>query len=200
MITNPSEKDEIYLKNVEKIGKSVDSLKYIENFLPEEDHKTLLEYVRSQKEWAVQPWDSQTIGLDKMPENIVSILEEMSVRVHKEMTDLYDVEINPFDRNNLVLIKFEKGLALYPHVDTDSAESNHLASIYYINDDYIGGEICFPDLKVYIKPTPNSLIFFPGNENYLHEVRTILTGDRFSSSMWFQFTGSTFTQKSEWYN
>ena len=81
-----------------------------------------------------------------------------------------------------------------------SHEGNHIASVYYINDDYEGGEINFPDHNLNIKPKANSLIIFPGNENYVHEVRKIIDKDRYTSSMWFQYTGSTFNKKSEWYN
>jgi len=44
MIEQPSEKDEIYLANVRKIGNATENIQYIENLLPEEDHKVLLEY------------------------------------------------------------------------------------------------------------------------------------------------------------
>lgn len=199
MITNPSEKDEIYLRNVEKIGSSPDNIKCLENVLSEEDHATLLDYVKTRKRWILEPWDAYSVGMDQLPINILRMLEKIFTLVHKSATELYGVDINFFTTDNLALLKFEKGLALYPHVDTNSAESNHIASIYYINDDYIGGELCFPDLNINIKPTPNSVIFFPGNENYLHEVRTIVAGDRYSSSMWFQYTGSTFTKNAEWY-
>jgi hypothetical protein len=200
MITNPSAKDEIYLKNVEKIGNSPENIVCIENVLSPEDHAVLLDYTKTQKLWNLEPWDSFSIGVDKLPENILAMLAKIFRLVYNTATKKYGVEINNFNKANLALLKFEKGLFLRPHIDTQSAESNHIASIYYINDDFIGGELCFPDLNINIKPIPNSVIFFPGNENYLHEVRKIVDGDRFTSSMWFQFTGSTFTQNAEWYN
>jgi hypothetical protein len=200
MITNPSEKDEIYLKNVEKIGNSSDNIVCIENVLSPEEHATLLDFSKTQKLWVLEPWDSYSIGVDKLPENILAILAKIFRLVWNEATKRYGVEINNFNKENLALLKFEKGLFLRPHIDTESAESNHIASIYYINDDYIGGELCFPDFNINIKPIPNSVMFFPGNENYLHEVRKIISGDRFTSSMWFQFTGSSFTKNAEWYN
>lgn len=200
MITNPSEKDDIYLNNVEKIGNSPDNIKCIENVLSPEDYATLLDFTKNQKLWVLEPWDAYSLGVDKLPPNILAMLAKIFRLVWNEATKLYGVEINNFNKENLALLKFEKGLFLRPHIDTQSAESNHIASIYYINDDYIGGELCFPDLNINIKPTPNSVIFFPGNENYLHEVRKIISGDRFTSSMWFQFTGSSFTKNAEWYN
>lgn len=200
MITNPSAKDEVYLSNVEKIGNSSNNIRCIEDVLSPEDHAILLDYVKSQKLWVLEPWDSYSIGGTKLPENIYAMLVRIFQLVWNEATKQYGVGINNFNKENLALLKFEKGLFLRPHIDTESAESNHIASIYYINDDYIGGEICFPDFNINIKPKPNSLLYFPGNENYLHEVRKIIDGDRFTSSMWFQFTGSTFTKKAEWYN
>jgi predicted 2-oxoglutarate/Fe(II)-dependent dioxygenase YbiX len=64
--------------------------------------------------------------------------------------------------------------------------------MYYPNDDYDGGEIVFPDYDLKIKPKPNSLIMFPGNENYLHGVLEVLKGFRHTFQVSFIFSGSTF--------
>ncbi len=200
MITNPSEKDEIYLANVEKIGGSVENIQYIEDVLPKEEHQILLDYIRSAQSWKEQPWKAITIESEDLPEEILKVLNKVFEIVYKKSVDLYDVAINPFHKSALHIVKFVKDFYLAPHVDTLSSEGNHIASVYYINDDYTGGEINFPDHNLEIKPKPNSLIIFPGNENYLHEVRTIVDNDRYSSAMWLQFTGSTFNKKAEWYN
>ena len=200
MIKNPSEKDEIYLANVAKIGGSTDNIQYIENVLSEEDHRVLLDYVRSAQSWKEQPWKAITIESENLPEEIREMLNRVFQLVYKKSVELYDVDINPFHKSALHVVKFVKGFNLGPHVDTLSSEGNHIASVYYINDDYTGGEINFPDHKLKIKPKANSLIIFPGNESYLHEVRKIVDNDRYSSAMWLQFTGSTFNKKAEWYN
>lgn len=200
MITDPSKKDEVYLENVSKIGSSTENIQYIENILSAEDHSKLISYVRTSNSWKEQPWLVMTIESENLPKEILEILNSIFELVYKKSTDLYSVKINFFHKSALHLVKFEKDFCLIPHVDTQSAEGNHIASVYYINDDYSGGEINFPDHKLKIKPKANSLIIFPGNENYLHEVLKIVDGDRYSSAMWFQFTGSTFNKKSEWYN
>jgi hypothetical protein len=200
MITNPTEKDDIYLANVAKIGSSEKNIQYIDNVLSQEDHKVLLEYVKGAESWKEQPWKARIIESDNLPENILEKLNEVFKLVHKKSIDLYDVDINDFQKSNLNLVKFVKGFSLTPHVDTLSVEGNHVASVYYINDDYVGGEISFPEYDLKIKPKANSLIIFPGNENYVHEVKEIIDKDRYSSAMWFQFTGSTFNKKAEWYN
>lgn len=200
MIKSPSEKDEIYLANVAKIGCSTENIQYIENVLSQEDHKFILDYVKSAKYWNKQPWGAITIESQNLPEEILKMLNKVFEIVYKKSTDVYDVAINIFPKSALHLVRFVKGFSLNPHVDTMSYEGNHVASVYYINDDYIGGEIYFPEHGLEIKPKPNSLIIFPGNENYLHGVREIVDNDRYSSALWLQFTGSSFNKKAEWYN
>ncbi len=200
MIKNPSEKDEVYLANVAKIGNSSDNIIYIENVLSKEEHKVMLDYVKNADSWVQQPWLSRAIESEHLPKEILEMLKKDFDLVHKKSTDFYGVEIDYFQDSRVHLVKFVEDFHLKPHVDTASAELNHIASVYYINDDYTGGEINFPEHSVEIKPKANSVVIFPGNENYLHEVRTIVGSDRYSSAQWFQFTGSTFNKKSEWYN
>ena len=200
MIANPSEKDEIYLANVTKIGNSVENIQYLEDVLPQEKHSVLLNYAKNSKSWQVEPWQAQIVTSENLPKEIFEMLNKIFEFIYKKSTDFYDVKINPFNKHELHLVKFQKNFSLNPHVDTLSDEGNHIASVYYINDDYEGGEINFPDHNLNIKPKANSLIIFPGNENYVHEVRKIIDKDRYTSSMWFQYTGSTFNKKSEWYN
>lgn len=200
MITDPSKKDEVYLKNILKIGNSTDNIRYIENVLSKEDHKQLLDYAKNAQCWIEQPWDALTIESQDLSKEIFEILDNIFELARKNSIDFYRVDLNPFWKTAPHLVKFTKNFYLVPHVDTSSFEGNHIASIYYINEDYSGGEINFPDHNLKIKPKANSLIIFPGNENYLHEVLEITEGDRYSSTLWFQFTGSTFNKKSEWYN
>jgi hypothetical protein len=200
MIENPSEKDEIYLANVTKIGSSIENIQYIEDVLSKEEHEVLLNYAKTADSWKEQPWLARTIEAQYLPKEISEILNKTFELVYKKTTDFYGVTINPHRQGRLHVVKFVKGFYLVPHIDTLSSEGNHIASVYYINDDYTGGEIYFPDHKLTIKPKSNSLIIFPGNENYVHGVSEIIDNDRYSSAMWFQFTGSTFNKQGEWYN
>jgi len=49
--------------------------------------------------------------------------------------------------------------------------------ILYINDDYEGGEIHFPNENLTIKPDAGSVLIFPSN--LLHEVKTVISGNRY---------------------
>jgi predicted 2-oxoglutarate/Fe(II)-dependent dioxygenase YbiX len=72
------------------------------------------------------------------------------------------------------------------HADT----AGDFAAIYYINDDYEGGEINFMDHNLKIKPKANSFITFPSNSDYWHEVLQNTVKERYSSTLWFKFVGS----------
>lgn len=200
MAKDYSAKDEIYLSNVAKIGDSEENIIYIENALSKEEHNTILTYAKNVDSWYDEPWDSKSVRFDRMPNKISDILQKLFTFTHDKAQSIYDVQLNDFKSADLNILKFVKGFYLNPHLDTNSNESNHIASVYYINDEYSGGEINFPEHKIKIKPKANSLIIFPGNENYLHEVTRIQNGDRYSSSLWFQFTGSTFNKNKQWYD
>jgi hypothetical protein len=43
------------------------------------------------------------------------------------------------------------------------AWSGHISNLLYLNDNYSGGELYFPQHKIKIKPEPGMLVSFPGN-------------------------------------
>jgi hypothetical protein len=61
------------------------------------------------------------------------------------------------------------------------------SSVYYINDDYEGGNFNMPVTGFNFKPLANSLLIWSdvGNEDAAHEVLPILSGDRFVSQGFF---------------
>jgi hypothetical protein len=200
MIKNPSEKDEIYLSSVAKIGSSTDNIKYIENILSQEDHKAILDFVKTRESWNLEPWGSNTVRPNEIPKEIFNLLDKVFTTAYEKAKDYYNVDLTYLADGRLTLFKFATGFNLPKHVDILSDEALHIATVYYINDDYTGGEIVFSDHDVKIKPKANSLVIFPGNESYSHEVLEITDKDRYSSALWFMFTGSTFYKQKEWYN
>ena len=200
MIENPSEKDEIYLANVAKIGNSAENIHYIEDVLSKDDHRVILDFVKARESWNHEPWGSKTVRSNEIPEEITTLLNKVFTVAYENAKKHYDVEISYFADGRFMLFKFVTGFYLADHVDILSDEALHIATVYYINDDYTGGEIVFPDHDIKIKPKANSLIVFPGNESYSHGVLEITDRERYSSALWFMFTGSNFYKKKEWYN
>jgi len=55
----------------------------------------------------------------------------------------------------------------------------------YLNDDFTGGELVFPDLDIVIVPKPGLLVGFPSNHKFVHAVPKVLSGKRYSLPVWF---------------
>jgi len=79
-------------------------------------------------------------------------------------------------------------MSMHAHHDDADYKDYNFAALYYINDNYHGGQINFINLNKTIKPKSNSLLIFPGHETYTHEVKTIINGHRYTSSLWFSFS------------
>ena len=186
------EKDEIYLKNVAKLGSSSKNIYIVDNFLSNEDHETLFNFVKNYDSWLKEPWTTERTKENSIPKNILELLKKIFETARLNCKDYYDIELSNEFLSQYLLTKWSKGSNMQPHVDTDSQKHQHIVCMYYINDDYKGGEIVFPEYNLTIKPKSNSLIAFPGNENYLHGVLEVSKGFRYTFPMRFAFAGSTF--------
>lgn len=191
------EKDDIYLSNVAKIGNSAQNIKIIDNVLSNAEHEKVLNFTKNinSDTWISQPWDVDIFYSSTMPEEIIEIFVKVFQIALNTSIDFYGVGINNFDKGSVHLNRWKQGISMPAHIDILSQRSDHIAALYYINDDYQGGEINFVEHNFKNKPQANSLIMFPGNENYLHEVLEVSEGIRYTSSIWFQFTGSNFLGK-----
>jgi predicted 2-oxoglutarate/Fe(II)-dependent dioxygenase YbiX len=56
-------------------------------------------------------------------------------------------------------------------------------ALVYINDDYQGGELVFPQHGLKIKPKSGTLVMFPSTCMYPHEVAEVASGVRYTYSM-----------------
>ena len=65
--------------------------------------------------------------------------------------------------------------------------TGHLSTILYLNDDFDGGELFFPDFDIEIKPKPGMLAVFPGNTHYLHGVKEVVGNTRYTAALWTRF-------------
>lgn len=67
-------------------------------------------------------------------------------------------------------------------------QTKHYSSLIYLNDDYNGGELYFPEYNFSIKPEVGTLICFKGDENTLHGVKKVESGVRYTVSLFWEDT------------
>ena len=89
-----------------------------------------------------------------------------------------------------------------PHIDGESiwmtprgeriwkkSTDRDLSIVYYLNNDFEGGDFVFPELKIRVRPEPGMMICFPSNHNYMHGVEPVTKGKRYSIVSWTTVKG-----------
>jgi hypothetical protein len=184
------ERTESYHKFLNKLGNSTSNIITIPSFLKEEEISYLMEGLEdrhshrfvSQKGPNGEPltYMRKYDGLNDKYNLIGRVKNEIEKAYNLE--DIKIVEKEDF----LGVVHWETGSYLNTHVDDlGYVTENHLPIIIYLNDDYEGGEINFETHDICIKPKTGDLVIFPGNMHYAHEVKRIVSGDRYTLPIWF---------------
>ena len=186
-------------------GSSLDMIQSRENFMTEEELKFLSESARSIDEWDKTEthynengtviydssyWDNRVASrplLDKKNPKISIVIEGLVKRLKKEVDEFFNVDALP---TSPAIVRWMPGYRQEPHADKelhtgpDAGKPNDfpwydLAGLFYLNDDYEGGELYFPNQGIQFKPKPGAAYFFPGAMNYVHGVTEITSGIRY---------------------
>lgn len=159
-----------------------------ENYLSTIEFEKYLKFSKETQEWGNRHlndvWSGRVIYQNGVQNfNYLNDLEN-KIKSDFELTN----EIYP---DYLGLVKWEVGDIQHPHADGENKNEKHpffwrnFGCVYYLNDDYEGGEIYFPNQNIKLKPKPNTLVFFPGTLEYLHGVTPITNGVRYTlTSFW----------------
>lgn len=71
--------------------------------------------------------------------------------------------------------------------EPNAFEINKYVAILYLNDDYEGGQLYFPEHDISFKPNAYSLYTFPGGVENLHGVSEITKGTRYTMVSFWDF-------------
>jgi len=103
----------------------------------------------------------------------------------------YTTKLYPFAEKNIKsrehtmhLLKYGESGHLPAHQD-QGISSRVLSVLLYLNDDYEGGEIEFRHSDIKFKPKAGSVLFFPSNFLYVHEVYPVTKGLRYALPNWY---------------
>lgn len=83
------------------------------------------------------------------------------------------------------LLKYEIGGYYCQHTDSFEKQQRSISCSFCLNDDYEGGEFAFFDRNCIFKPKKGSVIMFPSNFMFPHEIMPIKSGVRYSIITWF---------------
>jgi hypothetical protein len=109
-------------------------------------------------------------------------LEIVFKRTYSEYLNvLNENEFSP--RPNFILANMKDHESFMSHQDVNlDEETNTVAgyvAMYYLNDNFDGGELYFDKLKLTYKPVAGEVVIFP--YNLWHRVKTVSGGDRYTA-------------------
>ena len=83
------------------------------------------------------------------------------------------------------LLQYEKGQFYTQHTDYSKGKNREISCSFALNDDYEGGEWGFFDRKIVMRIPKGSVLMFPSNFMYPHEIMPVTKGTRYSVITWF---------------
>jgi predicted 2-oxoglutarate/Fe(II)-dependent dioxygenase YbiX len=151
------------------------------------------------KEWIVnkEVRDTQIVDAGPLLPKIIDLLKNT---VKEVINPFYGVEISESEIPQI--LSYSIGGHYCPHIDGESlwqtpnqeliwkkSTNRDISMVFYLNDDYEGGDFVFPDLKIRVRPEPGMLVCFPSNHHYKHGVEPVTKGKRYSIVCWAQVKG-----------
>lgn len=98
------------------------------------------------------------------------------------------------------ILRYRTGGEYKPHADAENWDpaakqwrrmiDRDLSLLIYLNGEFQGGEIDFPNFGMRLKPEPGMLIAFPSDARYLHAARPVTSGVRYALVAWAATVGA----------
>lgn len=143
--------------------------------------------------------DTQQVQLTDAIAEKLSSIEAASVGAF--VNPFYQVEV--LDREPSQILHYGVGGHYIAHVDAETLYKDEigldlwektldrdLSVVYFLNDDFTGGELFFPGLDLVIEPAAGTLVCFPSDHNYVHGVRPVTSGHRYTVVTWMRVKGT----------
>jgi hypothetical protein len=111
-------------------------------------------------------WNDKTIVT---PREVQKKLDYRLITLFKAFPD---VQVN----GSGILQRQYTGVPLIAHVDNHTDPSLVYAAVFYVNDNYNGGNVYFSNLGLEMKPKAGTIVIFPTGEDHLHGVKAVEDG------------------------
>jgi hypothetical protein len=96
----------------------------------------------------------------------------------QQYMSIYKIDRMVPKRDFIAFSKLRWFSSMEEHVDDTEMESNNFICMAYLNDNFTGGELSFPDLNLIYKPVPGDIIIYQAKEK--HAVLDLTYGIRYS--------------------
>lgn len=186
-------------------GSSPDNIVHLDNFMTAQELSYLNNFARNNEIWDVTEsrynengvciydasyWENRVAtdnSLNSSDPLVADVIRGMQARLKIEVDKFFKVDAIP---TSAAVVRWLPGQFQHPHADKELHIGENrgkpndfpyydVAGLFYLNDDYEGGELYFPEQGIQFKPKAGSAYFFPGDMNYIHGVTEIVSGIRY---------------------
>lgn len=153
------------------INKIHEDIFEIEDFISEEENSLIMNFVSNlhQKSWQ-KDQDKQYF---KISGNKIFHFLDDDIRTRVEKVFYSEYEIQQF----LAIYKYAENNKHNRHTDDGTVEKVRYGVVVYLNDDFDGGEVFYPELNITYKPKARSMLVHKAST--WHEVLPVKQGNRY---------------------
>lgn len=165
----------------------------IKNFIEKEEANLLVDLAKNSTsdEWSNynytsrnehDEWEDRILILDKcsgFDDLNQTIVNKLFSKIKNEINTILNKDIYEYTGFNTIY-RSVIGQSMKTHSDSGLGPKFKYGVVLYLNDEYVGGEIFYPNIGVEFKPEAYSLVLHPAYEAYRHGVKEVSSGTRYS--------------------
>lgn len=195
-------KDEEIIDGKGQLGVDKNRILEIPNFISPSTAESLVAYFKEEDRWGETAFNGSH-GAPVQPGNVFptafglpnSIFSDINAKLQHAVSTVYEKSVTP---SSIHAQKWEVGSSANPHSDNSDFDGNpsegfdnlKYVGILYLNDDYSGGDLYFPEHNISIHPNAGSMYIFSGGVENIHGVTEITAGTRYSIVSFWDFGGA----------
>lgn len=192
-------KDEPIVDGKGRLGVDRNRIVEVPNFVSKGVASAMVEYFKKEDRWGDTAFNGShgapvQIGSVKpqdfgLPE---TIFLDVNQKLEEAVSAVYNKKVFP---SSIHAQKWEIGSSANPHSDNSDFDGNptegfdnlKYVGILYLNGEYEGGDLYFPEHSISIHPNPGSMYIFSGGVENIHGVTEITSGTRYSIVSFWNF-------------
>ena len=190
-------------------GKGPENIHVIKNFIEVNDLQKISLFARTIQEWSNQKteneysedgtctynaayWNNRQCSstiLKRINPEIYALIDHYIDKMAETINNIYNCRVS---KRPPCIIRWFSGIEQRPHADKQMNDGSpnpfttyDINSLFYWNDDFEGGELYYPEHSIVIKPEPGLAVFHPGDIHYLHGVKMITKGERYTTPAFY---------------
>jgi predicted 2-oxoglutarate/Fe(II)-dependent dioxygenase YbiX len=122
-----------------------------------------------------------SIYREDLKQEAMDILKRLEKRFQEVVVSECYLPVEPEFSTFQNYIMWENGSNMEPHYDNVREEHHKpvmYGCIWYVTDDFDGGELYYPEFDIKYKPVAGDLVIHPGTREYNHGINTVLGNPR----------------------